>query len=92
MWMFKVTQQDCSRRSCNGIPKHFQAMFRDSEVSKKFTMDHHKASYSISDGLGHFVTIRLSKQISASGGAFISLFDEATTSQNCKQTDFLIRF
>lgn len=90
--MFKVSQQDYFLRSCDDIPKLFQTMFPDSEVSKKFTIGGQKASYIISDGLGLFVVKELCKRVSASGGAFTLLFDETATFKNRKQMDILIRF
>lgn len=73
----------------------FQNFFRlcfQTEVSKKLTIGHQKASYIISDGLGLFVVKELCKRISASGGAFTLLFDETATFKNRKQMDILIRF
>ena len=38
MWMVKVVEQDYSLRSCDGVPKLFQTMFSDSNISKGFTI------------------------------------------------------
>ena len=52
MWMFKVTEQDNSLRSCDGVQKLTQTILSDSDISEGFIISRQKASYVASDGLG----------------------------------------
>ena len=45
MWMVKVVEQDYSLRSCDGVPKLFQTMFSDSNISKGFTISRQGIKY-----------------------------------------------
>ncbi len=52
IWCLRVAYLNQSYRSCNGLVDTLVAMFPDSEIAKKMSLEKKKSSYMISDGLG----------------------------------------
>ena len=92
LWAFKVSEADLSWRTCDDISTPFKRMFPDSNIANLITMSRSKISYVLQDGLGPLLLSWLCDNISKSTGCYTLMFDEATTEQNKKQMDLLIRY
>ena len=92
LWAFKVSEDDLSLRTCDDISTLFKRMFPDSNIANLITMSRSKILYVSQDGLGPLLLPWLCDNISKSTGCYTLMFDEATTEQNKKQMDLLIRY
>ena len=93
LWVFKVSEDDLSLRTCDDISTLFKRMFPDSNIANLITMSRSKISYILQDGLGSSLLLSwLCDNISKSTGCYTLMFDETTTKQNKKQMDLLIRY
>lgn len=82
---------DFSLRSCGDIPSLFKNVFSDSAVAKKFTWCRQKVPYVASTGLALLLAKKICSEVAESLSVF-TMFDEATTVQNNKQMDILLRY
>ena len=91
-WIIEVVLKKYSLNSCDGKKELFQAMFKDSEIAKKFTCGSTKCSYVINFGIAPYFRNLLENALNLAP-FYVACFDESHNDVLKKgQMDMLLRF
>lgn len=95
IWALKVAVSNFSFGSCKDVVQIFQKMFENHPVAQNMQLGDRKVSYVLGYGLGPLFKEEVISDVKGAiaAGNFITLcFDEATTAQNKKQLDIILRY